>query len=511
MQFTRELQRLLTGIIGLFLLLVLAAAYWSITGPDTILARQDNPRLFEAQADIVRGDLVDRNGTVLVTSVQADTGRVSREFRYPAMNSITGYYSLRYGVGGAEALYNRLLRGDDLPRDLTTYFNQDVLHQPVRGSDVQLTLDLPIQQVTVDALTGYTGAAVVLDVPTGEVLALASLPTFDPNTLDVTWEQLITAPEEPFFNRVLQGKYQPGGILQTPLMTVALLTDVPVDVPVEGASQGVEVDGVPLSCARQPPADRLALSEAYAFGCPAPFVTLYEAADRAQVQEVFGLFLPGESAALTALLPTTPTLSPNLTADLTPEVFPLATLDIVPAGTPDPGIATPPGIPEITLENALGQGDLTLSPLDVAMMTAAIVNEGNAPQPVLLHATRTPDQTTWKPVSEVYPSIPVTTAEISRRLQEMMRTATISGSATRAARSGMTIGGHAVVAYSGDSTYVWFTGFVITGARQGVVVALVLETDADGPVITTQEASAIGGQILEAAFNRSVVPLPATP
>ena len=61
----------------------------------------------------------------------------------------------------------------------------------------------------------YHGAVVVLNIPSGEVLAIVSLPTYDPNTLDTNWEQLTQAAGKPFFNRALQGAYQPGGTLET--------------------------------------------------------------------------------------------------------------------------------------------------------------------------------------------------------------------------------------------------------------------------------------------------------
>ncbi|HEX2622015.1 MAG TPA: hypothetical protein VHL11_17785, partial [Phototrophicaceae bacterium] len=183
MHFTREIQRLLAGLLVVFGIVVLSAAYWAVLGSDSMLQRSDNARLFESQAGIIRGDIVDRNDAPLVTSIQNPTGRVSRDFIYPAMNSIAGYYSLRYGVGGVEAAYNAILRGDDLPRDFNSHLDQDVLHHPQQGSDVRLTLNLNLQRAVVDAMRGYKGAAIVLDVPSGEVLSLVSLPTFDPNHL----------------------------------------------------------------------------------------------------------------------------------------------------------------------------------------------------------------------------------------------------------------------------------------------------------------------------------------
>src|SRR5690606_9249593 len=119
--------------------------------------------------------------------------------------------------------------------------------------------------------------------------------------------------------------------------------------------------------------------------------------------------------------------------------------------------------------------------------------------PFILSGIRQPGETTFTPVTNLAPTRPVTTAHTSRRLQEMLRSATTLGAATRAARTGTNVGGHVGIAYSGDNTYSWFNGYVITGVRQGIVVSLVLEN-----VENPTEVAAIGGQILETAFNRPI-------
>lgn len=467
MPFARELQRLLIGVMAAFVVVILAATYWAIVGSDTILQREDNPRLVDARASIVRGEIFDRHTELLVQSVQAPNGWVSRRFLHPSMNSVLGYYSLRYGESGAEAAFNRLLRGDDLQTSPQAYFDTEMLHRPQQGYDIRLTLDLTIQNTVIQAMEGYRGAVVVLDVPNGEVLALGSLPTFDPNTLDQQWEQLIQAPEQPFFNRVLQGQYQPGGLLQTPLMVAAINLNYPIDVLTEGASQPVVIDQLTMTCARRPPADRLTLGEAYAFACPAPFVNLFNEIGRDPILEIFDLFRLGDQQAFT------------LTGFVPQETLP------------------PPV--EFSLDDALGQGDYQITPLHMAVIAASIVNDGNAPIPYALLDARLPESSPWISMRPVAPTIPIMTGETARRLQELMRASTINGAATRAARSGMNIGGHAALAYSGDRTYSWFIGFVITGSRQGIAVAIVLEDHPNPP-----DAAAIGGQILEIAYNRAV-------
>ena len=229
MQLTREINRLVFGLLILFGIVTLAAAYWAVIGPDTILKREDNPRLVEAIANIQRGSMLDRDGNVVVESIRRDDGIVERRYLYPAMYSALGYYSLRYGAGGAENAFNAALDGSTITRDTATVLTDSLLHRPQQGADVQLTLDLDVQQQIVDVMGDQRGAAVVLSVPDGEVLAMVSLPSYDPNTLDADWNSLVEAEGKPFFNRVLQGNYQPGGALETPLMATAFLLNQPID------------------------------------------------------------------------------------------------------------------------------------------------------------------------------------------------------------------------------------------------------------------------------------------
>jgi penicillin-binding protein A len=491
MPFTREIQRLIYGFALAFFLILIAAAYWAVEGADSLLAREDNPRLFEEAASIVRGSIVDRFEEPLVISQATTNGRAIRTYAAPSMNSILGYYSLRYGVGGIESAYDALLGGTsdtDTEEDFSEFFARNWLHQPLHGSDIQLTLDLAIQQRVVEAIQGYKGAAVVLAVPTGEVLALASLPTYDPNTLDAQWDQLVEAPDNPFFNRAVQGRYQPGSALQPMFMIAALINGVPVDELQAGASQPVELDNVTLRCSQRPPADRLVLSEGLAFGCPAPFVNLFQELGAGPFQQIYDLYDLAQHYSLPGFDQVVPDAA--VTEEVTASQIGEASSDTV----------TPTSEPTMTLENILGQGSITVSPLDLAVVTASIVNEGNAPVPVILSGIRQPGESNFIPVNNLLPTLPITTANTSRRLQEMLRSATTLGAATRAARSDMNIGGHVGLAYAGENTYSWFNGYVITGPRQGIVVSLVLEN-----VENPTEVAAIGGQILETAFNRPIV------
>lgn len=467
MQFTREINRLLIICLIAFGAVGLAAAYWAVVGPTTLLRRPENPRLVEAEASIRRGSLYDRSGTLLAsTESQTDT-TVTRRYPYPAMNGALGYFSLRYGVGGAEAAYNALLRGDTTDRAFGETLADSLLHRPRVGSDVELTLDLNIQTRVAQAMQGKTGAVVVLSVPDGQVLALVSMPTYDPNRLDLDWDTLRAAPGNPFFNRVLQGRYQPGGTLQTPLMAAALLYNTALDVPTNGATRPVRIDDLTLTCAVRLPDVPLNLRQAYDFACPASFADLAGTLGATVVSATFDTFHLYDTPTLAGFVPATP----NVTT-MTPTTLTAADLEAA----------------------ALGQGHLTVSPLGMAVVAAAIANDGNAPQPFALAATRAPNASAWEPVEAVRPTTPLATTAVARQLQDLMRDAVANGAAQNAGRPNIDIGGHATVSYSGEGSQAWFIGFATLGGRRGVAVAVVLE-NSDDPGL----AADIGGTSLAAA------------
>jgi peptidoglycan glycosyltransferase len=306
-----------------------------------------------------------------------------------------------------------------------------------------------------------------MTVPDGEILALVSLPTYDPNTLDAEWDQLIAAPGNPFFNRVLQGNYQPGGLLQTPLMVEALLRRQPMDAVIDTATRPIRLNDVLVTCAARPPDDDLTLSEAYVFTCPMPFAQLAENLGADAVQSIFDTFnltVPSTLKGFVVELPE---------ENLAPEATELPTDDHDP------------------LKQALGQGALSM-----AVMTASVVNAGNAPQPFVLLGVRRPGETDWSPVTEIRPSIPFMTAEVAAQVQALMREAVNTGAAQAARQTGLDIGGHTAVVYSGESAQSWFIGFVKGDSRQSVVAAVVIEDSHDSAL-----ASAIGGQILSAGYE----------
>ncbi len=452
MELTREVQRLTLSFLAMFIFIGAAAGYWAIFGADSILLREDNPRAVEDEAAIRRGSIYPSNqATPLAQTIVAEDGTLNRRYMDPASYSYTGYFSLRYGVGGAEAAYDAILRGEAGEETLATYFERDVLHLPQVGADVRLTLDSRIQRRLYEALDGLSGAAVVLRVPDGAVLSLLSVPTYNPNTLDEDWEILIEAAGNPFFNRAVQGQYQPGGLIQTGLLGAALLEGATLTIPDDNATEPVTINGLTLTCAQQPPVASLTLEQAYAYSCPTPFLTLAQSLPESSIEQSFDRLRAISVPLLEGFVPD------DLPPEATPEVTEAAE--------------------RVSFEErVLGQGELTVSPLGIASATGAFINGGNAPLPYALEAVRPPSED-WITRVPTPQSLPLLTEANARRLREQMQNNLLILGVD--VPQGTVIGGHAALSFSGEETQSWFTGFITMEGGRGLTIALVLEDTAD--------------------------------
>lgn len=144
------------------------------------------------------------------------------------------------GRSGVEQTYDSILRGVDGSRDVIVNSHGKevgVLGQELAkpGKDLRLTIDLDLQMAAEKALEGKTGAIVALDPHTGEILALASRPTFDPNAFSVRvsrsyWSQLLNDPDHPLLNKAIQAQLAPGSTFKVIMSLAGLEENVAQDM-----------------------------------------------------------------------------------------------------------------------------------------------------------------------------------------------------------------------------------------------------------------------------------------
>lgn len=219
----RAIRRLGATFVALFLVLALRQAYVQIVEAQSIASRPENPRHALLQAH--RGRILASDGTVLARSAG---GR--RE--YPmgaALAQTVGYVSARYGTSGIEDAFDRALTPPDSSGDPAAQIAAIAAAlrgttRTERGADVITTIDPPVQQRLYDLLSRYPRAAgVALDPRSGAILAIASVPSYDPNAFDQEFSALSSDSHSPLLNRALDGLYPPGSTFK--IFTAAAALD----------------------------------------------------------------------------------------------------------------------------------------------------------------------------------------------------------------------------------------------------------------------------------------------
>ena len=199
-------------MLGIFAV-ALASGWWAVIRGPELLRRTDNPRRATADFYVNRGSILDRRNAPIVET-QGSPGSFSRQILHEALSPVVGYTNRIYGQSGLEASLDEYLRGLRGNPNLTILWNQLLYGQPPPGLDVRLSLDLRLQGIVDRALGDQTGALVLLESKSGEVLAMGTSPTFDANQLETTWDELVNDPSAPLLNRAAQGRYPADSLLK---------------------------------------------------------------------------------------------------------------------------------------------------------------------------------------------------------------------------------------------------------------------------------------------------------
>jgi peptidoglycan glycosyltransferase len=203
------------------------AGYWQVFRSADLSGAPDNPAVIAAARDVVRGRILDRDGKVLATTKRDDNGDPYRVYPERSVSGVVGYAGRRYGTAGLERSYAAQLIGltdPDPVRNLLKKFESD----PSDPQTLTLSLSLALQKAAVKGLGDDRGAVVMIDPRTGEVLALASTPTFDasaignPATEEEGYAAALGAAGKPLLNRATQGRFVPGSVFKIVTAIAAL-------------------------------------------------------------------------------------------------------------------------------------------------------------------------------------------------------------------------------------------------------------------------------------------------
>ena len=222
-----NIKHILIVVLLLFSALCTYIGYFEIFVAPDIIDNPDNGRKYIRENEILRGNFFDRNGRQLTTMERVDGNTQERTYvDGDLFCHVLGYYSTKYQTSSAEKIYNKYLTKNS-SLSLKELIQNGFKEVPKVGNDVTLTLDYDIQTAAYDAMDGFKGAAVVLDVETGAVLAAVSRPTFNANNLEEDWVELNTDNEnKPLYNRAFNGLYPPGSTFKV-ITALAALENVP--------------------------------------------------------------------------------------------------------------------------------------------------------------------------------------------------------------------------------------------------------------------------------------------
>ncbi|MEW6232627.1 MAG: penicillin-binding protein 2 [Chloroflexota bacterium] len=483
------MRRNIGGLFGFFvlafLLVSVALLYWQVIRAPTLLAREDNPRPVEEAKKVTRGRILDRTGQELARSLMSrsstpghQAGYVKRFYSYPPLSPVIGYWSSRYGPAGIEAAEDGHLSGRARanPQELWDRF----LHRPQVGDDVVLTVDLALQKVVEAALGKGSGAAVVLNPRTGAILAMASHPYFDANNIESDWEKIKADPARPLLNRATQGLYPPGSTFKTVTLAAALEQGVVTAttpfsytlLPPGGVHKVAWHQNDYVSCENHPGKSSFDLSGAYAWSCNVAFSeiglkmgpdTYLEYARRFGLEEALPLEIPTEVSR----------------AYRRPDYFFGQERFYALAST------------------AFGQGELAITPLQMALISAAIANNGAMPRPHLVNRVQSREgQVLATTVPRIW-RISVSPAAASQA-KAIMVYSVDSGWASKAQIKGVKVGGKTGTAESGDfkaRPHSWFIGFA-PAEDPRLAIAVIKEFAGYG----SEEAAPAAKKIMEAAL-----------
>ena len=234
----------------------LTGSWWSLIRGEDLLTRTDNARRSIADRYVHRGEILDNNNQPINITV-GESGSFIREYLYPDLAPITGYTHPVFGQAGLEASVDNYLRGIQGNPASLILWNQLIYGTPPPGLDVRLSIDLDLQATADNLLSIHRGAIILMNAETGEILVMASHPTYDPNKLDEEGDSLSQDENSPLLNRATQGIYPLGdallplvranfsdqritnnelfafyekiGLFRSPLITLPVATNTPTD------------------------------------------------------------------------------------------------------------------------------------------------------------------------------------------------------------------------------------------------------------------------------------------
>jgi penicillin-binding protein A len=467
----------------LFLALMINATYLQYVSAGGLNADSRNRRVIEAAFSRDRGPIVVARNAVAESVKTDDEFKYQRVYGQPLRYAhVTGYFSFDSQTG-IEQTQNAVLSGED-PRLFVTRLVDLVNNAPPKGGQVQLTLDPAAQNAAYDGLSALgpdvQGAVVALQPDTGQVLAMVSLPTYDPNRLADhdraavadAYKELDRDPTQPLLNRAIQTRLPPGSTFKIVTASAALENGLVEDA--DSLVPGGPTYQLPQSTAvidnggRSCGSGKITLTQALVNSCNTTFLALADELGNEKMleqSEAYGF-------------------NSHYLDDLRPQA-----ISVYPEDMDRPQTAL----------SGIGQFDVAATPLQMAMVVAAVANGGVVMKPYLVDEVLSPDLDV---LDKTEPSefSRATSASTASELTKALVAVVDQGTGSPAAIPGVEVAGKTGTAENCKDckNYAWFVSFAPANDPEVAVAVMIQGSDIPADDIA---GGALGGPIAKAVME----------
>ncbi len=401
--------------------------------------------LFEE--DVVKGEIITSDGYVIAETVTDEEGNESRNYPYGNMFAhITGYSS-NVRTGLEKQLNFTLLRSHDF---FVEHLISDLTNEKKIGDNVISTIRYDLQETAYKALGNYDGAVIAMDPSTGEILAMVSKPTFNPNTIDKDWESLQEG--SALYNRATQGQYTPGSIFK--MMTLLAYMESNPDTyhaySYECTGE-ITINNKTIHCASNKKHGTVDLKNSFAKSCNTSFANMMQYIDETVFEELCNSMLFNQN------LP--------IAFESSASSFTISENDEN----------------ALKMDTAIGQGKTLVSPLHMAMLVSAVCNDGVVMRPYLVKEV---ENYKGIMVKETKPQEYKTIFDETQLtvLKDFMQETVENGTASRLNKDAYSAYGKTGTAQTSsdlDETNAWFVGFAEHEGKK-IAIAVVVEDSGSG-------------------------------
>ena len=481
----RQVRRVGLALTFMFIALFAMASSIQVIRSQSLYQDARNVRAAYETYKTQRGSILVGEQEIVVSDPVNDQYRFLREYDSVLYSPVVGFFSIFTGSSGIERSMNSLLAGQSSAQ-FFEQINALLDGTPVTGAAVELSLDADLQRAAWDALGSRKGSVVAMDPSTGRILAMVSKPTFDANLLagheyepvSSAYKNYLDDEDKPLINRAINGDlYHPGSVFKLVVAAAALesgrysttTTFENLDryrlpgttTTIQNSSGQACGDGVLVT-----------LEQALIRSCNIPFAMLAVDLGQDRIRAQAELMGFGDDLAI----PLT----------VTPSIYPQEM-----------------ELSQVAL-SGFGQFDVRVSPLQMAMVTSTIANQGVLMKPQLVDQVVAANLNVLSQPTPQVLSSPMS-RETAALMTRMMVDSVEFGAATNAGINSVAVAGKTGTAENGetDPYTLWFTGFAPAEAPEIVVTVVVEDGGGIGQNGTgNQIAAPIAKAVLRVMLDR---------